>query len=260
MQPAQVPAPTLNKHKHKTNKTTQTQTKVYGHCEKGDLAALLARRGGAAGAPLPEADLRRWLCQMLLALDYLQSNSVLHRDVKPANIFLTAAGDAQVWLCASCVFVWREDGRGQGRQRHNISSSANKNPTATPMPTPSLFLKTAWRLWPRDVPRRRRPRARGQQPRRHAAQHVRFSESTPRARIRLGLRVDRGCLPVTPFLPCSFVRVSLTRRTQNHHTTRRRVQVPRAARPARLLVQIRRVVARRDLLRADRAPPRFRRL
>ncbi|GBF87695.1 hypothetical protein Rsub_00406 [Raphidocelis subcapitata] len=66
---------------------------VYGYCEKGDLATLLAKSNGA---PLPEPQLRQWLCQMLLALEYLQCQRVLHRDIKTANCFLTAGGDVQL--------------------------------------------------------------------------------------------------------------------------------------------------------------------
>lgn len=55
-------------------------------------------RGHAApkDTPLPEATLRPWLCQMLLALEYLQCCRVLHRDIKAANLLLTAAGDVQL--------------------------------------------------------------------------------------------------------------------------------------------------------------------
>jgi hypothetical protein len=42
--------------------------------------ALKPRRGARAqGVPLPEGTLKLWLCQMLLALDYLQAHKVLHR-------------------------------------------------------------------------------------------------------------------------------------------------------------------------------------
>ncbi|KIY96566.1 NIMA (never in mitosis a)-related kinase, partial [Monoraphidium neglectum] len=80
---------------HVTSWITQGHTVnvVYGYCEKGDLATLMAKNNGT---PFPEATLKLWLCQMLLALEYLQVQKVLHRDIKTGNIFLTAAGDVQL--------------------------------------------------------------------------------------------------------------------------------------------------------------------
>jgi NIMA (never in mitosis gene a)-related kinase 1/4/5 len=45
---------------------------------------------------LPEDQLKLWLCEMLLALEYLQVHKVLHRDVKTSNVFLTSSGDVQL--------------------------------------------------------------------------------------------------------------------------------------------------------------------
>ncbi|KAG1666677.1 hypothetical protein FOA52_013589 [Chlamydomonas sp. UWO 241] len=66
---------------------------VYGYCEQGDLQAAVER---CKGVHFDEQQLRRWLAQMLLALQYMQSKHVLHRDLKTSNIFLTSAGDVQV--------------------------------------------------------------------------------------------------------------------------------------------------------------------
>lgn len=38
----------------------------------------------------------KWLCQLLLALDYLQTNKVLHRDIKTSNLMLTCDMDVQI--------------------------------------------------------------------------------------------------------------------------------------------------------------------
>ena len=48
------------------------------------------------GKHLDEISLRRWLVQLLLALHYMRTKHVLHRDLKTSNIFLTAENDVQV--------------------------------------------------------------------------------------------------------------------------------------------------------------------
>ncbi|ESO07391.1 hypothetical protein HELRODRAFT_76519 [Helobdella robusta] len=59
---------------------------AMGYCEAGDLYSRLKLQ---KGLPLEEKQIVEWFVQIAMALQYMHSKNILHRDLKTQNIFLT---------------------------------------------------------------------------------------------------------------------------------------------------------------------------
>eukprot|EP00347_Sterkiella_histriomuscorum_P013090 403366059 len=60
---------------------------IMEYCEKGDLCEYISRFG--VNLDIPEGRIWKIIIQMLLALEYIHNNGIIHSDLKPQNILLT---------------------------------------------------------------------------------------------------------------------------------------------------------------------------
>uniref|UniRef100_A0A8C1M4Q0 non-specific serine/threonine protein kinase n=1 Tax=Cyprinus carpio TaxID=7962 RepID=A0A8C1M4Q0_CYPCA len=63
---------------------------VMEYCEGGDLSKVMEKHQEERF--FEEQQILDWLVQICLALQYLHEQKILHRDIKPQNIFLTEDG------------------------------------------------------------------------------------------------------------------------------------------------------------------------
>ncbi|XP_077093915.1 uncharacterized protein LOC143746077 [Siphateles boraxobius] len=63
---------------------------VMEYCEGGDLSKIMGKQ--KEECCFEEKQVLDWLVQICLALQYLHEKNILHRDIKPQNVFLTEDG------------------------------------------------------------------------------------------------------------------------------------------------------------------------
>ena len=73
--------------------STSTIMIVMEYADGGDLHKYTKSYGSS---PIPEAEVKRIMVQICLALKYLHERNIIHRDLKPENIFLTKNRNVKV--------------------------------------------------------------------------------------------------------------------------------------------------------------------
>eukprot|EP00961_Rhodomonas_salina_P141986 1911827-Rhodomonas_salina.3 len=66
---------------------------TFGGAQHGTLADRLKAQEGKA---MDEAQIWKWSIQVAVGLQHMHSRHVLHRDLKSANVFITAQQDAKI--------------------------------------------------------------------------------------------------------------------------------------------------------------------
>ena len=97
---------------------------VMDFAEGESLIDIIEEKGA-----LPEAQVLTWALQLLDALTYCHSRSVIHRDIKPQNVIISPDGRA-VLVDFGLVKLWDPDDprtrtamRGMGLTRNSLMSS-----------------------------------------------------------------------------------------------------------------------------------------
>jgi hypothetical protein len=70
---------------------------VMEYCRSGDLSAHLGEQRDKGASPSSDRSFN-WMCQLTGALEYLHGQRILHRDMKPQNVFLHAISQTDLML------------------------------------------------------------------------------------------------------------------------------------------------------------------
>ncbi|RNF22455.1 putative serine/threonine-protein kinase Nek1, putative,protein kinase [Trypanosoma conorhini] len=77
---------------------------VMEHCAS-TLEELIERQRAEGGQPFPEDVIIEWMAELLCALAYLHSRSIVHRDLKTSNIFLTEKNHVKLGDFGVCTVL-----------------------------------------------------------------------------------------------------------------------------------------------------------
>ncbi len=99
---------------------------IVAECVSGkDIGSLLGRHGGTQ---LNEQFIRRTAEQLLRALSYAHGRGIIHRDVKPSNILVTANGTVKVADFGIARIVEEDDGAEVGEPGEIVGSARYMSP------------------------------------------------------------------------------------------------------------------------------------
>jgi serine/threonine protein kinase len=106
---------------------------VMEYCRSGDLSVHLGEQRDKGASPSSDRSFN-WMCQLTGALAYLHGQRILHRDMKPQNVFLHAISQTDLMLKIG------DFGLAAGKSSSsNTSLSPSHPPTFFP-PLSSLLL------------------------------------------------------------------------------------------------------------------------
>ena len=111
---------------------------VFELCEYG---AIMRLKPNETVQAFPEVLCRRYFRDAILGLEYLHSMKIVHRDIKPDNILLTATnhaviGDFSISFCNSDLSVYQADGTKMNTTGQGSAFPETGNGIFTPAFTP----------------------------------------------------------------------------------------------------------------------------